>query len=99
MVGGISPEQMTRLRELVHSAQDYVSRPFEPGETSRPFTFFTDHLDIEGWKLGWSVVSALREQHPDLFASFSEVTLHMTALDALLATDEVPSVDELAAIL
>src|ERR1700743_2441863 len=87
---------MARLRELVHEAQSCIERPWEPGETSRPLTFYTNHLPQEGWELGWSLVNALHAQQPDLFESFSEITLHANALDAVLAAEEVPTVEEIA---
>jgi len=95
-ISGIDGQQIARLHELVHEAQRYVERPWEPGETARPLTFYTNHLPEEGWELGWSLVNALYAQQPDLFESFSEITLHANALDAVLGAEEVPTVEEMA---
>lgn len=68
--------QLRRLHELVHAAQAVTKRPFEEGETSRPIEFFTDHLQEEGWLLGWILVAAIRAKHPELFGFYDEQRLH-----------------------
>lgn len=92
----MTTKELQRLHELVHEAQAVVNRPWEEGETSRPIEFFTNHLTEEGWRLGWVLVAAIREQHPDLFGFYDEQHLHMDALDVLLAASSPPSVEEIA---
>jgi hypothetical protein len=92
----MTTQQLRHLHELVHAAQAVADRPWEPGETSRPITFFTDHLRDEGWRLGRSLVASLRERHADLFRYYGEATLHRSALELLLAADAPLSVDEIA---
>jgi hypothetical protein len=96
---GITGQQMTRLHELVHEAQDYVNRPFEPGETSRPITVYIMHLPEEAWQLGWTLVKTLHASHPDLFESFTERALHSAALDIVLAAETAPTAEEVAKVL
>jgi hypothetical protein len=92
----MTSKEMARLYELVLAAQAAVTRPWEPGETSRPVTFLTDHLAEEGWKLGWRLVAALREAHAELFRFYGEQDLHLAALDLVRDADDVPSIDDLA---
>lgn len=89
-------KQLSRLHELVHLAKDQVDLPWRPGETSRPITFFTDHLDDEGWRLGWVLVGALRDRHAELFGLYGEESLHRAALDLIVAADQPPSLTEIA---
>jgi hypothetical protein len=92
----MTPQELAELHRLVREADAFAKRPFEDGETSRPITFFTSHLPEEGWRLGWVLVAAIREQHPDLFGFYDEQHLHMDALDVLLAASSPPSVEEIA---
>ena len=88
--------EMERLWRLVQEAKAEKSRPFEPGEESRPLTFITDHLPPEGWELGWRLVTAYREGHPVLFLNYSQNSLHVESLDLLESAEQPPTVDELA---
>jgi hypothetical protein len=89
-------EELRCLHQRVHEANAHVQRPFEPGETSRPIEFFTDHLGEKGWHLGWRMVGALRDFAADLFASYGESGLHRAALEAILQAEEPPTLDEIA---
>jgi hypothetical protein len=93
----MNSREIERLHHLVHAAQAIVRRPWEPGETSRPIEFFTDHLDDEGWRLGWTLVAALRERAPELFRLYSEEGLHRALLDLLLSRPSPPPVQGLVA--
>lgn len=95
----MTTEQLVRLHQLVHDSQAVVERPWEPGETSRPITFFTDHLTNEGWRLGWTLLGALREQHATLFRYYGEEGLHRAALDFVLSSDAAPSLVQVAEFL
>jgi hypothetical protein len=76
-------EDMERLWRLVQDAKAEKTRPFAPEETSRPVTFITDHLAQEGWELGWRLVIAYGEGHPELFLSYSQNALHVESLELL----------------
>jgi len=91
----VTHQQMERLWSFVRDAQAEKTRPWQPGETSRPVTFVTDHLAKEGWKLGWLLVAAYREQHPALFRSYSETDLHVQSLDLLSEAEQPPTLDDL----
>lgn len=95
----MTADELARLHELVHAAQAYVNRPWEQGETSRPIEFFTDHLCDEGWRLGWTLVGALRETAPDLFGSYAEDGLHRAALDVILSAQEPAQLEQIADVL
>jgi hypothetical protein len=88
--------ELERLHHLVHAAQAVVDRPWEPGETSRPISFFSDHLDDEGWVLGWKLVASLRQNAPELFRLYGEEGLHRASLELLLAHPTPPALKELA---
>ena len=92
-------DRLARLHELVRAAQDIVDRPFEPGETERPMEHFEQHLPEEGWKLGWSIVGALRRDHADLFALYDESELLGQAMDIIQSCDTPPSLEDLAVAL
>ena len=87
---------MERLWRLVQDAKAEKTRPFEPGEESRPVTFITDHLAPEGWELGWRLVIAYREGHPELFLNYSQNSLHVESLELLEGAEQPLTVDELA---
>jgi hypothetical protein len=91
--------ELQRLHEVVAEAQAEKDRPWEPGEESRPVTFVTDHLSEEGWKLGWRLVGAYRDKHPELFRAYGERELHMESLDLLVEADRTPTIKRLAAAL
>lgn len=95
----MSDAELARLRDLLVAAQAQVDRPFEPGESSRPITFFSDHLSEEGWTLGWKLVATLRREHAELFAVFSEQALHRAALEHILSQATPLTVEGIAAAL
>lgn len=90
-------DDMAELHRRVHAAQEVVDRPWIPGETSRPYEFFTDHLADDGWRLGWKLVAAIRQSHPELFLRSSEEELHSAALEFVLAAETAPSPEDVTA--
>src|ERR1700710_1986883 len=92
-------EEMERLWRLVQDAKAEKTRPFEPGETSRPVTSITDHLVQEGWELGWRLVIAYREGHPELFLNYSQNALHGESLRLLESAEQPLTTDEVASAL
>src|SRR5689334_16906431 len=95
----MTAEELDRLHRLVHDAQAVVDRPWARGEESRPIEFFTDHLADDGWRLGWTLVAALRGAAPELFAHYDEERLHRAALDFILASSAPPSLPQVVVAL